>query len=82
MAGLQLSASSYVTSLFLVAILVVSCCYFCALFTVCGRRCGRFDPLVLLRLVTTVEHEEEGYQHITDVVTNYGHGESTGRMLG
>ena len=30
----------------------------------------------------TVEHEVVDYQHNTGVVTNYGHGETIGRLLG
>ena len=40
-----------------------------------------FLLLVLLHL-HGVEHEAVVYQHNTDVVTNYGHGETHGRILG
>ena len=49
----------------------------------CRRYCSRSDPLtcLLFRSVTTVEHVE-GHQHIADVVSNYSHGKTIGRLLG
>ena len=36
-----------------------------------------------LKLVTNKDkHEEEYYQHVTDIVNNYCHGETIGRILG
>ena len=35
-----------------------------------------------LRKTRFVEHEVVDYQQNTDVVTNYGHGETIGRILG
>ena len=38
------------------------------------------SSLLVLMPLLIVEHEEEAYQHVKDVDTNYGHGETTGRI--
>ena len=70
-------------SLLLVAILNLAyCCSLRAGYRVGNDLSGVLIGLLILKLATTVEHEVVNYQYNTDIVTNYGHGDTIGRILG